>query len=97
MSQTIQEVVAQLWEHLEQADDSVPSLTDSWRMYLAHLLQGCLEGQAVEEDEFFSNLTLAIVGRIAKASDTSLPSLEVTDVYHQYLYGGHKGRTQGFV
>lgn len=68
VSQTIQEVVAQLWEHLEQADDSVPSLTDSWRMYLAHLLQGCLEGQAVEEDEFFSNLTLAIVEEMERLS-----------------------------
>ncbi|MBY5034308.1 BglG family transcription antiterminator [Streptococcus gallolyticus] len=66
--QPIQDVVSQLWKHLEQSSEGLPKLTANWTQYLAHRLQGCLEGQVLRGDQFFSDLTLSIVEEMERLS-----------------------------
>lgn len=60
----VQEMVSELWKVLGTQQD----LSDNWQAYLTHLLQGCLEGQVGQEQDFFHGLTLEIVEEMERLS-----------------------------
>ena len=60
----MEKMVSRLWFTL-QPDAELPKET---LVYLARLLQGCLEGDATYEESFFSDLTLKIVEEMERLS-----------------------------
>lgn len=64
----IPEMVDHLWKSLSQDQLAVGVLTERWRSYLSHLLQGCLEGFQDQENPFFHQLTVAIVEEMERLS-----------------------------
>lgn len=60
---TLADLVTELWQTVSDA-----TLSDDWIRYLAHLLQGCLEGSSLSNDVLFDSLTLNIVEEMERLS-----------------------------
>ncbi|MER0122728.1 BglG family transcription antiterminator [Streptococcus sp. ZJ100] len=64
----IQEFVEQLWGILQTKKKANHTLSEKWLAYLAHLLQGCLEGDLEQKEGLFHQLTVAIVEEMERLS-----------------------------
>ncbi|NQH34476.1 BglG family transcription antiterminator [Streptococcus suis] len=64
----IDEFVQHLWSFIELKRENSDLLLPGLHQYLAHLLQGCLEGDITTADYFFQQLTLEIVEEMERLS-----------------------------